>query len=840
MNSNTRIACQIACLFCGIAGIQPSFGADKDPVQEDSLANQFVADVLDSTDLENDALESNPVVRIVVPKIETADIAIDGKLTESIWQTLPGYDGMVVIDPDSLVKPRYKTTAKYVYTSKGLYYGVQLEQPKDTLIARLSGRDSFINRDEFGITLDTSGEGLYGYWFSTALGGSVKDGKVAPERSFSSEWDGPWRQATALNDDGWSVEAFLPWSMMAMPEVEGERVMGFWVTRKFAKADERWSSPALPFTGSRFMSAMGELVMEDVQPGPQFALFPYASYTYNDIEEDDEYRAGFDVFWRPSTNLQITATVNPDFGAVESDDVDVNLTAFETFFPEQRLFFLEGEEVFTTTPRARARSRSSSSGARQTATTFFPTPTTLVNTRRIGGIPDIDVPDDVDVAGAELGRPTELIGAVKVTGQSGGLRYGILSAFEEDVRRIGTRNGQSVRLEQEGRDFGVARLLYETSDDGGRKSIGYIGTLVNKPVDEAVVHGIDTHLLSKNGKFSWDTQLIRSDVGSEKGVGALMDFRYVANRKISHSLTLDYLSRDLDISDLGFIRRNDAIGGVYGLNINETQGFTHLRNRRTSLVLSYEENQDGRNVRGGIFLRNKWLFNNLNEIGTEIDFFPKRWDDRNSRGNGIFINENRWVGEVSFGTDSAKPLSVSTLFGMRQEELGGWTTRASLGATIKPNDRFSFQFDVNYFRRDGWLVYQEDRNFTTFAATEWRPSIAMDVFFSARHQLRLTMQWAGIRAEEQELFAVPLRPGELESRVAQPGEARDDFTISRLTAQLRYRWEIAPLSDLFVVYTRGSNLPDRGDEEFQELFVDTLTEPVIDLFVIKLRYRFGR
>jgi hypothetical protein len=783
---------------------------------------------------------ADKTVRIVVPFVDEPQIVIDGILDDAVWQTVPGYDGMVVIDPDTLVQPRYQTNARYLYTARGLYLGVDLEQPADTLVARLSGRDSFINRDEFGITLDTSGDGLYGYWFSTALGGSAKDGKVAPERSFSSEWDGPWSRATALTDNGWSVEAFLPWSMMAMPDIEGERVMGFWVTRKFAQADERWSSPPLPFTGSRFMSAMGELVMEDVQPGPQFALFPYTSYTYDDIAEEDEYRAGFDVFWRPSTNFQVTATANPDFGAVESDDVVVNLTAFETFFPEKRLFFLEGEEVFATTPRARASNSGSSSGARQTATTFFPTPTTLVNTRRIGGTPEIDVPDDVDVAGAELGKPTELVGAVTVTGQSGRLRYGILSAFEEDVRRRGTRNGQDIRLEQDGRDFGVARLLYETSGRGGRRSIGYIGTLVNKPDDEAVVHGIDTHLLSNNGKFSWDTQFMRSDVGDERGVGALMDFRYIPNRTISHSLALDYLSRDLDISDLGFIRRNDAIGAVYALNISETQGLQRLRSKRTSLLFSYEENQDGRNVRGGIFLRNKWQFNNLSEFGTELDFFPKRWDDRNSRGNGIFINENRWVGEISYGTDSAKQMSVSALIGLRQEELGDWTTRASLGATFNPSDRFSFQFDISYFRRDGWLVYQEDRNFTTFDATEWQPKIAMDFFLSARQQLRLTMQWAGIRAKEQELWAVPLRPGDLEERIALPGADADDFTISRVTAQLRYRWEIAPLSDLFFVYTRGSNLPDRGQDEFNDLFVDSLTEPVVDLFVIKLRYRFGR
>jgi hypothetical protein len=66
-----------------------------------------------------------------------------------------------------------------------------------------------------------------------------------------------------------------------------------------------------------------------------------------------------------------------------------------------------------------------------------------------------------------------------------------------------------------------------------------------------------------------------------------------------------------------------------------------------------------------------------------------------------------------------------------------------------------------------------------------------------------------------------------------------DFTISRITAQLRYRWEIAPLSDLFIVYTRGSNLPNRRGDGFDDLFHDAVTDPIVDLIVVKLRYRFG-
>ncbi|MCZ6617735.1 MAG: DUF5916 domain-containing protein [Gammaproteobacteria bacterium] len=130
--------------------------------------------------------------------------------------------------------------------------------------------------------------------------------------------------------------------------------------------------------------------LQSLETKSQIAVFPYASVTQDEITGEQEYRVGADLSWRPSTNLQLTATLNPDFGAVESDEVVVNLTAFETFFPEKRLFFLEGNEVFITTPRSdvnRFQSTQRGSGARATPPTYRPEPTTLLNTRRIGGPP---------------------------------------------------------------------------------------------------------------------------------------------------------------------------------------------------------------------------------------------------------------------------------------------------------------------------------------------------------------------------------------------------------------------------------------------------------------------
>ena len=784
-------------------------------------------------------------VRIVVSKVdeEQVNVALDGILDEAVWDQMPSYDNMLVSEPDTLVNPRYKTDMRFFNTEKGMYIGVKLEQPKETLVARLSSRDAELNRDSWGITLDTSGEGLYGYWFTVNLGGSVRDGKVAPERTISAEWDGPWDSATSTTDNGWSAELFLPWSMMAMPSTEGDRVMRFWVDRKVAHIDERWSWPALPESSPRFMTALGTMDSPGVSPRRQIEIFPNVSVTADEIANDQEYRAGADFSWRPSTNVQITATANPDFGVVESDDVVVNLTAWETFFPEKRLFFLEGQEVFNTMPRNAGMNMTRSGiGSRQTTSTFLGEPTTLLNTRRIGGPPRTKIPDDVSVASVERGKPTDLLGAVKVSGQSGKVRYGVLSAFEDEVElpgviSSGTNKGEQIMVREDGRDFGVARVLYEDTSKG-RRSIGYMGTAVKYPTHDAIVNGVDGHWLSSDGALQIDGQLIRSDVDDSKGNGVLTDFSYKPRRGVQHALTIDYLDEKLDVRDLGFIRRNDSASIGYRYFYYTGRGLKHLRSKRRSIFFYNEWNRFDQLTRSGLFFRNTWTFKNLNEIRTEFNYFPRRWEDRASYGNGHFRMHDRFVAEIGFGTDTSKKFSFSTLLGTRQEELSSWTLRSSVGFSFQPSDRFSLDLDLNYMDHDGWLLHQENRNMTAFGARDFQPRLAMDVFLTAKQQLRLSLQWAAIRAEEQDFYMIPSGGGTL-LQVDKPEGLTDDFALSRLTAQLRYRWEIAPLSDLFIVYTRGSNLPGRVDDEFDDLFEDALNDPIIDYFVIKLRYRFG-
>jgi hypothetical protein len=762
-----------------------------------------------------------------IPQFKHADvdITIDGKLDEAIWDDIPYHDDLMVVTPDTGEPARYKTHLRYFYTERGFYVGSWNEQPPETLLARLASRDSFLTRDGMQVTLDTSGEGLYGYWFSVYLGGSIGDGIVLPERRFVSNWDGPWYGDAAVTEDGWTAELFIPWAIMNMPQTDANlRRMGIYTSRSVGMLGERWSNPYLPSSQNLFLSALDTIELKNVAPRQEYNLFPYSSAAVDRITDQTDYKAGLDIFWRPTSDLQLSATLNPDFGQVEADDVVVNLTAFETFFPEKRLFFLENQEIFITT------SRNSSDG-------------TLLNTRRIGssigarrGGPDFQ--DGLPLDSVDTRRPVELMGALKATGQTGALRYGVLVAAEDDTH-VGLTSGDISTVDLPGRDFGIVRMLYEDTSGGGRRALGWMGTVTDHPDRQAVTQGIDGHMLTRNGKLALDGQLFFSDVADEQGQGMLFDLQYVPKTGVRHQVEFDYFDEELNLNDLGFLPRTDRVSMRYRYRLRQSD-VEGLRQLDTDFAIRETQNLDGRKTGGGLFAGRQWHFDNNSQTQVNLSYTPEYWDDRNSRGNGDYVRPATKAVSLGWNTDWAKPWTVSLRAGLSQEHEDGYNRSYRGEVIFRPNDRYSLRLRASYSERDAWLVYSGDRNFTSYSSTEWRPRLILDTFFTAKQQLRIQMEWVGIKALDSQYWQIPVGGGDL-NEVARPEtDTSDGFAISNITLQARYRWEIAPLSDLFVVYTRGGGLPEaQTNDSFSSLFSDTFKDPQSEFLVVKLRYRFG-
>ena len=764
-----------------------------------------------------------------ITRIEQSDaeITIDGFIDEDVWKDLPVIDGMKVIDPDTLADTPYETHVRFFYTERGIYLSAMNFQPQETLMARMTSRDVKLERDGFVVAIDPSGEGLYGFYLRINLGNSLTDATILPERTFNFQWDGPWLARTQALENGWSAEYYIPWSMMPLPQVDDDRKIGIYLERQVGHLQgEAWANPPLPGTVNQFLSAFEKYELKDIEPRRQLTYYPFASGIYDGVRDESTYKAGTEIFWRPTSNSLLSASLNPDFGNVESDDVVVNLTAFEVFFPERRVFFLEGQDVFNTSPRTSGRGGPGG-------------PISLLNTRRIGGAAIYDVPDDVNVMPTDLSQPSELLGAVKLTGQSGNWRYGTLLASETESQIAGTLDdGTQVTLNAVGRDFSIARLLYEDTSSGGRRAIGWMGTNLTHPTIDATAHAVDMHYFSADNRFVIDTQIMHSNVDGKTGNGFLGDVAFRPRRGLQHGLRATYIDDTLDINELGFLTRNDQMNLDYNM-FNIESDVPGLRQRTTSLFISNQWNTDGEPVRLGLFLNRGYNTLNNNTYDVSLRYFPERIDDRLGRGTGDFKVEGRYGLNLGFRTNPADKLAFNFDLNLDQDELGPARTGASARFTWRPNDRFSSDLRLDYTDREALLVHKGSGSYTSFESHQWAPQLEMNYFLNAWQQLRFTLQWTALKAFEDRFWQVDSQNLDFLQPVAKSDDDSDNFTISRLTFQARYRWEIAPLSDLFVVYTRGSNLPTDSFETFQDLLVQSWADTVVDTLAIKLRYRFG-
>ena len=755
---------------------------------------------------------------LAIPRFSEAEagIRVDGRLDEAIWAQVSAYDRMTLIRPDQGGTGRYRTQTFIFYTERGMYFGAWNEQPTDSLTPRLAGRDGWGTGDAYQVMIDSSGDGRYGYWFMVVLGGTLADGHLMPERRFTSNWDGPWRGQTSETDDGWTVEMFLPWSMIDMPAADGPRRMGLLITRDLAAINERWAWPGLSWIQPRFISAFQPMVFEGVAPSHQISVFPYATHLSDIARSHREQKAGVDVFWRPSTAFLLNAAVNPDFGQVEADDIIVNLSAYETFFEEKRLFFTENQEVF-------------SSGV------FGPN---LLHTRRMGssvgsrrGGPDFE--PGVFYDSYDTGKPVDLLFAAKGIGQLGNWRWGALGVAEDDTK-LKLRNAED-SIDAAGRRFGVMRWQYENTAGGARRAIGWMGTLVDHPARRAVTHGFDGHYRTVDAKWTWDGRLFLSDLPDSNGAGALGQVRWAPRHGDLHVMRMDYYDDELDLNDAGFIWRNNFRGVSYSFERQDHQS-ERFREVFTQFSTFADFNGSGRRIGNAVDTARHWSFQNNSRATLRGVFRPERWDDRNSRGNGDY-RVKRHAGILgSWGSDTSKRLYSFIGAQARTEPEGGWFLEANISTTWRPVPRLTISPGLIYIDRDAWVLWQYDRHFETFETEQWSPRLRFDAFFSARQQLRIQTEWTGLKAHGVERLAI-----DPDGNLVPIGTGTSRFAISRMTVQIRYRWQIAPLSDLFVVYNRNGSLFEGSTEKsFLDLLTDAFGEPQREALLVKLRYRFGR
>jgi len=326
--------------------------------------------------------------------------------------------------------------------------------------------------------------------------------------------------------------------------------------------------------------------------------------------------------------------------------------------------------------------------------------------------------------------------------------------------------------------------------------------------------------------------------GIENGMGGFMDFEYTFRKGVTQRLGIEFLDDKVDINDLGYLQRNDNFR-IRSAHIRTSSDLSWARDNQFDVRGYVQKNRDGLFTGGGIFFSNRTTFSNLTKATVRLNFFPASYDDLNSFGNGTYRVEERASMSIHWHSDSSKRFYYGFRASFSEEDLGDFTYTAATNFVWRPTDRFALNASVKYKERKGWLLHQEEENFTTFDAVQWQPKLSIDYFLSAKQQFRVSLQWVGIKAQEDAFYRIPATPGSLIA-ISKPAGPSNSFSLSQMSLQARYRWEIAPLSDIFVVYTRLADQSTAlGSSDFSDIFSNGYDEPLVNVIVIKLRYRFG-
>jgi hypothetical protein len=283
---------------------------------------------------------------------------IDGLLDEDLWKRAAAATDFVQISPDEGEPASEKTEARAVYDDDALYIGVRaFDSDPEGILGQLTRRDQESFSDWVRVAIDSYNDQRTAFQFGVNPKGVKQDVYRYDDTRVDPDWDAVWDVETSIDELGWTAEFRIPYSQLRFPAAE-DQTWGLQFTRSIARKSETayWAPRSTQDSGT--VSRYGELRgMDSIEPHGRLEIAPYTlgrlerapgDLTDPFYSENDTFASGgIDLKYGLSGNFTVDVTVNPDFGQVDADPARVNLSEFETFFPERRPFFVEGSNIFT-------------------------------------------------------------------------------------------------------------------------------------------------------------------------------------------------------------------------------------------------------------------------------------------------------------------------------------------------------------------------------------------------------------------------------------------------------------------------------------------------------------
>ena len=544
---------------------------------------------------------------------------LDGRADDAVWATSSIIQDFRTYDPVEDATPRYRTEARIAYDEHYIFVLVRAFDPHpDSIVALLSRRDVRTASDQIKVMIDSYHDGRTGFEIAVNPAGVKRDFAIINDGEEDQSWDAVWDVATRIDSLGWVAEFRIPLSQLRFPAA-GTHTFGIMLSRELARHNERVSWPLYRRSRAGLSSQFGELTgIEGIVSPRRLELVPYTvAKTYNAAKDADRTRftqrslstVGGDVKYGLTSNLTVDATINPDFGQVESDPSVLNLSAFESFFPEKRPFFLEGQGLFRFDLNC---------NDGQCSGLFY--------SRRIGRQPQLgETYEDVSNPTA-----TTIAGATKLTGRfQNGVSVGALEAVTQREVGPGSRT-----LEPQTNYF-VGRVQKDIR--GGASGVGLMLTSVRRRLDgwssdylrrEATVGGVDIRHQFLDRRFEVSGYYARSLVsGSAKAIASTQQSSVHNYQRPDDALAFDSLRTELGgtSAQINLAKRGGDITrfstGVQwfspGFEVNDVGFLSHANARNQFLWFALVFNKPRAFYRSAQVNLNEWT--NFTAAGLRTD-----------------------------------------------------------------------------------------------------------------------------------------------------------------------------------------------------------------------------
>jgi uncharacterized protein DUF5916/cellulose/xylan binding protein with CBM9 domain len=696
-------------------------------------------------------------------------ISLDAKLDEDAWKSATPITDFRQVDPDEGQPASQRTEVRFLFDEDALYIGAKMYDLEggNGVVTRLVRRDGSFDSDYLELVIDAYHDHLSRAFFDLNPSGSKDDYIGLGTSCCDNSWDPVWEAATHIDADGWTAEIRIPFSQLRFSR-DSVQTWGLQVRRFIKRRNEQdqWSWWGKTESGGpqRFGHLEG-LRMPASTSGLE--LLPYVvskSSSVASIPNDPfnrrgrpSLRAGLDLKDRLTSNLTLDATFNPDFGQVEVDPAVLNLSAFETFFPEKRPFFVEGAQVFNFGGFS-CNFCSNVEGM----SAFY--------SRRIGRPPSgASLATDPN-AFADVPDATTILAAGKITGRTGnGFTVGLLNALtSESNARVETLAGDRAKQEVEPlADYFVARLKRDYLR--GNLVVGGVVSGVARKIDDVFAPRLARHaeMYGNDMYYTWHDQMYSFQANAAV-TNVTGDARAIASRQLSSARYFQRPDRG-DGSGGFFSNRFDPNatslrgGGAYA-RIAKTTGdwFGELQtNIRTP---GYETNDyafqqradyiwTGANI-GRVWTKpTSWYRqiytvagmqsqNNFEGDVTQRQFHayystttPQFWnlsafyilrpgviDDRALRGGPAIRSATNHFAELDVTSDSRSQLIGNGGIGVYADEKAGRQANVYLNATYRPVSNVSVMFGPSFSTGRNYAQYVQalsDTTATSFYGTRY-------------------------------------------------------------------------------------------------------------------------